>query len=364
VRRSIVPGTIQGILALTALLACHEIAGIEEREFDGGLCRDYCEIVMEACTEDSAVYPRIETCLGVCARLEPGNELEHTNTNDVACRLRQARLALRSPEDARTTCRSAGPGGDGICGTNCDAYCSLLKETCPNEYADIKDCATSCEGIPDQSSGSLLAEGNTLQCRLLHICNATLDAKKHCPHARAAPTAPCVDKDDTDPDCGAFCTLSEAVCRDELQVYESRAQCLAVCNALPVGKNSDTDENSVGCRIYHTYNSISSPEGHCSHTSPGGDGHCPSLTQDKIPGSCVSYCQLLAKACQTEFDEKFADQDECLADCSKIPESEEGRNYTIHVANGDTLGCRLLNVARALNGKETCPSAMGLEDCE
>jgi hypothetical protein len=353
----------RGAIAFGALLACHEIAGIEEREFDGGLCREYCSTVMEACTDENAVYPRIETCLGVCARLEPGDEFEHTNANNVACRLRQARLALRSPDDARTTCRSAGPGGDGICGTNCEAYCELLDETCPKEFAEIDDCPEICKGIPDLRAGSLLAEGNTLQCRLLHVGNATLDTKTHCPHSSAAPTKPCIDNDETDPDCAEFCTLSESVCRDDLQVYEGRQQCLDVCNNLPKGKNSDTNANSVGCRIYHTYNSIASPEGHCSHTSPGGDGHCPS-DGDEATGSCVSYCWLLAKACETEFDAEYASQEECYADCNEVPKAREGSGYTIHAPNGNTLACRLLNVARAFSDPATCPSAMGLEDCK
>src|SRR5688500_18287338 len=128
-------------LVLAGLGACQSIAGIEDRVLnpaafgEGGdgsggepnvnpatpQCQRYCSDVMSACTAENAVYVDEALCLGVCAQLEPGDPLEPVG-NTVACRARQAAIAKAEPAEH---CRAAGPGGDGVCGSDCEAYCEL-----------------------------------------------------------------------------------------------------------------------------------------------------------------------------------------------------------------------------------------------
>src|SRR4051812_27384920 len=97
-------------LALVAFVAagCQAIAGIEERHYqalEGGAekeagpvaspaCQTYCKHVMDACQDDNAAYTELAVCLGVCAKLPPGN-IHEPGGNTVACRDQQAIAASR-----------------------------------------------------------------------------------------------------------------------------------------------------------------------------------------------------------------------------------------------------------------------------
>lgn len=355
----------RGVSFALAGIACQEIAGIEEREFKGtALCREYCDTVMEACTGSNAVYASHEICLKMCALMPQGVETEPRSEHEIACRLKQARLALDQAGEADTACLAAGPGGNGVCGSDCEAYCDLLSQVCPREYAETPKCEDMCKGLVDLNTPGVFAEGDSLQCRLVHLGNAlTLGADPHCSHSRIYPTAPCAAPDDEPPDCEEFCNLTLAVCTDDLQVYESREQCLAVCEALDPGTKADTDVNTAGCRMYHTFSSILYPSGHCAHTGPGGDGHCPEA-ENGVPGSCVSYCSLLRTACEAGFDEEYGDLKACHEHCKRIRGSDRDSGYSVHVPDGNTLQCRLLYLARTLEGEDACESALGRGSCQ
>jgi hypothetical protein len=359
-------------LVAVAAVACHQIAGIEDREFVGesssALCDEYCETVMEACRGENAVYTGLETCLGVCAKLPPGDRLEPRSENSVACRLREARLALEI--EPGNHCRYAGPGGHERCGDNCEAYCSLLEQSCANEFGEMEDCAQICGGMRDRGRIDVDTdhEGNTVQCRLVHVSSATVLPETHCRHSRAYPTEWCIDELEASPTCADYCAFTAAVCADERAVYESPEQCEAVCAELSPGTFADTVENTVGCRYYHTNSSLLAPDAHCAHTGPGGDGHCGEDDPDTgKTGSCESYCKLLQAACGSEFSNAYTSQDDCHTQCSELPPSfgvEKDQGYTVATAKGATLACRLLNVSRALLDPEACAAAMGGGECE
>ena len=43
--------------------------------------------------------------------------------------------------------RSAGPGGDGVCGANCDGFCQIAAMYCTGAnqvYTDAPDCQATC----------------------------------------------------------------------------------------------------------------------------------------------------------------------------------------------------------------------------
>jgi hypothetical protein len=360
---------LRSLVCLLALAGCESIVGIEDHGFQAKAsspqCGAYCDVVMRNCTGTNAVYSTRETCLGVCAKLPGGDSVEPMDSNTIECRQRQAALAER---EAPFYCPKAGPGGGGKCGTNCAAYCSLLTGVCPNQANTLNDCAKQCSALKDVGTFDVVANhsGDTLQCRLVHVSSATVeDTANHCSHAQLHPTAPwCIDNPLGPPDCQDFCRLEKSACAGDNNVYETLAQCLAVCAALPPGTNGDRDQNTVGCRQWHSYNSLIDAVAHCPHTAPGGDGHCGADQPDDT-GNCHSYCILLEKACGAEFMATFGGvQANCQKDCSMRPDAKHDSGYKVATAVGDTMACRLLHVSQALSEPMECAAALGDAPCK
>jgi hypothetical protein len=207
-----------GSVLLIGTMGCANIAGINEAQLqsnqgvggapsntDPNLCTTYCNTVMVGCTGDLAVYVSPETCFGVCERLVQAGRAGTPGAigeNTVHCRLEEARSAKSTGEDS-TYCFAAGPGGGNDCGTDCEGFCVLLKQTCPNEFngpqfnGSLEYCLrTACPAIPTLDAGynSSQESGNNLNCRLYHVSAANADSQAagiHCPHAAGA--KPCAD---------------------------------------------------------------------------------------------------------------------------------------------------------------------------
>jgi hypothetical protein len=350
------------LLVFFPVSACQSLAGIVDRHYESpdasavsALCEDYCTTVMDGCTDTFAVYPSKEVCLGVCAHLQPGDPATPTG-NTVACRAEQAKLAKRSGE-SNTYCPAAGPGGAGTCGDDCDSYCTLYSELCPDEASS--DCQRKCAVLLDDGTFDAKKnhDGDTLQCRLVHTGNATLDPATHCPHATLAPQAgsPCAIPT---PNCDDYCRVVTGACTKDFAVYESAAQCKRVCAALEVGKSSDAQEDTLGCRTYHAYNALDIDTSHCPHAGPGGDGHCGT-------DNCKPYCRLLAAACPSDFA-TFATEADCESACSALPGAAKDSQRTLKAAKDgtDSVQCRLLHVSRAFDTKSECKAAMAGDPCQ
>jgi len=366
-----VSSLICALLVAAAAASCETIAGIEDHVYQptSAQCTQYCDVVMRACTGKDMVYAGLDTCLGVCDRLPMGDALEPSDDNTVACRKRQADLAESTGEPA-AHCSKAGPGGGGTCGTNCAGYCTLVKAACPVESAELTNCEQQCGPLRDTLGFDVVANhsGDTIQCRLVHTSTATVSPQEHCPHSQLHPTAPwCQDDQMAAPDCQNFCRFTRAVCTGDLAAYESMAQCLTFCSNFPLGTNADRAQNTVGCRQWHVYNSLLDSEAHCSHTGPGGDGHCGVDQPDKT-GNCESYCLLLEKACAADFAVSYPNQAACQKACSNMPPefgATHDSKYRVATAQtGNTLACRTLHVTRALLDVTECPSALGQGSCQ
>jgi hypothetical protein len=369
------PSKIVGFcLTALALAACQAVAGIEDRTFDpdfgkppaSAQCKDYCATVMDACTGDDAQYTTEEICLGVCAKLDPGDD-EDVGSNTVACRLFYANDAKREHD----SCKAAGPGGDGVCGTDCEAYCQLFPTVCPTDYkyGSTKDCLKFCNALPTHNGLDVSTDhdGDSVECRLVHLSSATTKPE-HCPHAQIPPSKPyCINLKSTDiPSCEDYCNIQLEACDGDLRQYESRDQCLAVCGALDPGTNVDESDNNVGCRRYHSFSATTLPVPHCYHSGPTGDGHCG---HDKLDeghtGNCDSYCQLVASACQTDFDNVWGSTEECLKECVDLAEAKAEAKYSlVNAENSTGLNCRVLYTARAFADPTACASALGNDQCE
>jgi hypothetical protein len=361
-----------GLLALS-LGACQVIAGIEERKLDpaiaeGKQCNEYCTRLMDICSGDNAVYPNREQCLAFCGKLDPGDEQEHDDGNTVACRMR----VLNSAELEASDCKAAGPGGNGRCGTDCDAYCTVFPLACPNDflYPDNATCLKVCAGLVEQQDRYDLTEdhkGDTIECRLVHTASATVDPAMHCPHATIVPAEPwCIGAATDSPTCETYCKIEFATCTDDLQQYDTEQQCVAACEAFPLGTNEDETGNTIGCRRYHSFNSTLAPEAHCYHSGPSGDGHCGDhgKVTDGHTGNCESYCALAEKACNADFKAKLTDAKTCMAECVKLPEAGPDSLYTLQNAEQSKgLQCRMLHAVRAFEKPAECASVFGEGDC-
>ena len=373
--------------------SCQSIVGIEDREL--GPCSHFCDVVMTNCTGDNLVYETREKCMGVCKLYPVGDANEWQGKNTLECRLHEAELAPSKPvEDnqRQRACRSAGPEGLD-CGGSCESYCYLYEQACGQvQCGSTSNCIDKCAALRDRMEYNVVDdyEGNSIQCRLVHLSNASIvpGGQPHCGHANlSTPTDHCNDVPDTDdsgagggapisgadmvkpsaPDCDDYCRVNTVACgMTPYAQYESKQQCLAVCPYFDKGEFADTTQNTLGCRIYHSYNALCGPELHCSHTGPGGEGQC-GAPADK----CNSYCMLAKQICASGYASAFPDDDACAKDCAKLmdavgqPESGDTRYTTTYAATPNTVACRFLALSREavkLDGS-FCPSAFGAADC-
>jgi hypothetical protein len=368
-------------LALLSLAACQSIAGIKDRHLastsddagsgSGGpalasakLCDDYCSVLMDTCKDPLQVYPSEQVCKNVCMQLPAGDDDEDGNT--VECRNRIAVEANNAKEGLEESCPQAGPGGAGTCGDDCETYCYLFAKACPNDALD--DCEAKCKGLTDKSTLDAVTvdhDGDSLQCRLVHVSNSIGDPKTHCKHARIAhPEVYCSDPPEADFDCQKYCKLVNAECTGKNAVYESEAQCRAVCAALGPGKvgdqSVDPKTDTMSCRLWHAYTAVVTPDVHCSHAGPGGDGHCGDGSEAP---NCAPYCKLLQAACKDQFEDAFGgDIDKCREACTPREGSAAGSGYSVKTAAEDPKSqqCRMLYATRAIGGDaDACDDAFG-----
>lgn len=345
-------------LALALAFGCQGIVGIEDRRYEAPEqsspeCKAYCDSVMQGCKGELAAYPDRATCIATCAKIPSGETLKD---NSLECRTAQAALAVSSGEPG-SHCPGAGPFGAGTCGSTCQAYCTLMASACPEKLTGITNCEALCGGLRADGEFDLakLDSGDSLECRLSHASRATLDPGAHCAAAALKSTA-CADPAAEQPGCQDFCKLVGVACTGENQVYESEAQCLAVCGLLDKGTNADQHQDTMGCRKYHSYNSLAAPAQHCPHAGPAGDGHCGA-------DNCEGYCQLVSRACQTEFAQAFGDVNKCQAQCSALP-GANADTWNETAKTGDTVRCRSINAARASVDKGACVAALGGGECQ
>ena len=182
--------------------ACNSIYGFDEATLDPNLatsqsqaqplsCDAYCAAVMTNCAGLHQEYLNADICKAMCQHFELGLAND-TKEDSLSCRLYHANSAKESPS---VHCKHAGPTGAGHCGTDpCNAFCLLDIALCngpllPYPGGEIA-CRKECAQYPyviDDTKADLVADGNTLNCRLWHLESAydpgNPQAKAtHCPH--------------------------------------------------------------------------------------------------------------------------------------------------------------------------------------
>jgi hypothetical protein len=377
-------GLFAWLTSAAAAFGCQSIAGIEDRTLETTptdpcdeqceACEAYCTKVQANCTGDNQVYQTPEACLGICAELPLGDPIEPVPANTVACRDNEAERA-RTTGEPSDHCPAAGPGGGGRCGTDCEAYCYLFPKVCGDQGLNVDLCEEKCEVLPQvqEFSIDLAYDAANVECRLIHLSNATV-SDTHCGHAQFVSTLHCMRVPETDPSCELYCTVVMGACTGELAQYDDMDQCMTICAALPQGTVEDLDENTVGCRSYHSHSALIVPDNHCPHAGPGGAGHCGVLAEGV--GNCESYCLLAAEACPGDFDATFGNDASCQEQCRMLDGAaddlttsgeNEAEKYSVALGeepNAKAYRCRLLHAVRALANEDVgeCPAVFGAAD--
>ena len=116
------------------------------------------------------------------------------------------------------------------------------------------------------------------------------------------------------PTCESYCTIITAACTGDNAQYADYGACVDYCATwakLPLGAESDTAGNTVGCRTYHAgVASTVDAAVHCAHAGPSGGDVCGTW--------CDNYCQLALTNC-ADADALYADDAECSAACAAFP---------------------------------------------
>jgi len=336
-------------------------------------CAQYCDDVL-GCPSASGLYSSLyttkESCLGLCAMIDGGSS-EDRNANTIGCR--EQLLQLREGN-----CQGAGPGGFGICGSDCESYCTLLHRICPDSFsADFPPSLGDPEHVCQLTCGSLITEAaytvddptvsaaDSLQCRLWHLAAATVDGAGHCEFAQFHENKQCADDPSGPHFCLHFCSVNGAACGSA--AYESERACVGVCLALPAGMPDDQTGNTRACRLWHSYSAATLPAAHCTYTTAGGDGHCGT-------DNCQSYCILVnsenfKNTCRVEAP-LIPSLGDCNSKCKTL--AGAGANEWGSVDGGaGTVQCLLRHVGRALGpfasvdgGPSECEMALGLAECQ
>ena len=153
-------------------------------------CASYCTTIQANCTAANEQFSSPAECMASCTTWEQG-ALGAQAGNSLECRGYHATAAGASPA---IHCTHAGPGGDALCGTNCEGFCTLVLGVCigANEQygGDMGACMTACEMFTTDPYSTADTAGDTLSCRLYHATAASTNPGLHCDHT-AAVSATC-----------------------------------------------------------------------------------------------------------------------------------------------------------------------------
>jgi len=311
-------------------------------------CATYCNLMMTNCNPSNALlnghvyYATLQECLDVCPSFPLGGDND-TNINSLGCRIYHA----GAPAVANATyhCPHASATGGNLCGTYCQAYCSmgLFGCTVANGWpilgsSDLDNtgasgCNSMCTALYPLGSVSDNTTGNSLACRLYHVQVAVASKNLlHCSHASANGNGQCGDP------CPNYCSQLATTCTGSFAQYTTDAACSSYClnNLVPVlGVYNDTGVDTLGCRIYHNSAVTILGTGHCAHAGPAGDNTCGTW--------CSVYCDLVQANCYGG-NSQYADKATCMTACSTMSTSGNQGD-----ASGDTVQCRIYHAGVAGN---------------
>ncbi|HWA73450.1 MAG TPA: hypothetical protein VG937_13990 [Polyangiaceae bacterium] len=149
------------------------------------------------------------------------------------------------------------------------------------------------------------------------------------------------------PWCEDYCDVVMSSCSGGLDVYSSRAACLAVCDVLDPGSPDDLPKaNTVRCRRNLIFGSGEAPVD-CSLSGPVGGDQCGS--------DCEGYCQILVAACSDTFTQPV---DDCVRECAALRHGTDRFTTNGTFVKGDTFQCRAVYASNALLDPSLCKNAV------
>lgn len=144
-------------------------------------------------------------------------------------------------------------------------------------------------------------------------------------------------------DCERYCDLLDEKCEaTEVQQYERRQTCMAVCNVMQTGYGLiNGDEGNTLRRRVEQLEQDDFERGECRNVGPGGVDH---------ETDCEALCALRDAACGavTPSDFGIGDRDQCMRGCRVLQDSSVSGAEANEA--GDTLQCRLVHASEAAIG--------------
>jgi len=287
-------------------------------------------------------YASTAECMAVCAAFPVGTDND-VSGNTVGCRTYHAGA---SPTNYTYHCPHASAyGGGGVCGSYCDAYCSMGQFKCNSNTGynlmgtvalnSAAACNAICGAFPVGPSLYTDTDGATLACRLYHAKAVLIynDPALHCPHASPTGGQACGTF------CQAYCQAVNYSCAANTPQFTSNAACDDYCtnNLDPQyrGNWNDSAGDTVGCRIYHADAAKGlNDQVHCVHAGPSGDDVCGTW--------CENYCDLMAVACTGSNSPYNDDRATCMSKCTTFATSGKPGD-----AAGNTVQCRIYHAGVA-----------------
>jgi hypothetical protein len=186
------------LASLAAFTGCRQVLSIEERELEENplTCEAYCEQIQSLCTGNNLQFSTVDACIGLCSTYPLGT-IDDQSGHTLGCRIHVLETSKAMIESS--DCAAAGPGGNGVCGTNCESFCTSMKTVCPQGFESDGDCDAVCAPLIECGSyyvdSQVTPDDPSINCRLYHLSAAainilssdgmtlTTSQTKHCPHA-------------------------------------------------------------------------------------------------------------------------------------------------------------------------------------
>jgi hypothetical protein len=176
--------------------------------------------------------------------------------------------------------------------------------------------------------------------------------------------------------CASYCQLMTVNCSTgqdtEYQQDPTMQLCLSMCNdlALDTGLLTDTNVNTLGCRVHYAALAASDPTTNCRFAGPLGGGMCGTKTD-----ACNNFCQLDVPYCMQSpvSSPSYASMSDCTSSClvggstgnagTGFVFTTDGGSTGVDLPDGtNTLNCRFYHLENgwpsAARGKIHCPHTM------
>jgi hypothetical protein len=149
--------------------------------------------------------------------------------------------------------------------------------------------------------------------------------------------------------CDDYCAQVQKNCTGDVAQYGGPApleSCKATCASWAPGALTDTMNNTLGCRIYHSGTpAMTAAAMHCGHAGLIGGDLDPAAGAAQCGDGVEAFCKLAVSTCKGA-DVVWADEAACKADAAKFKASTTNFSATKDTA-GDTFSCRAYHLTVA-----------------